>query len=53
LDGSQEAEVLSPEILDENGYFEEESFLISSVIIHLIQYLNNFSQKKLYVYAFA
>lgn len=27
LDGSQEAEVLSPEILDENGYFEEESFL--------------------------
>lgn len=27
LDGSNEAEVLKPEILDENGYFEEESFL--------------------------
>lgn len=27
LDGSNEAEVLCPEILDENGYFEEESFL--------------------------
>ncbi|MGE8552726.1 MAG: hypothetical protein ACN6OB_02175 [Chryseobacterium jejuense] len=27
LDGSNEAEVLNPEILDENGYFEEESFL--------------------------
>lgn len=27
LDGSNEAEVLNPEILDENGYFAEESFL--------------------------
>lgn len=27
LDGSNESEVLCPEILDENGYFEEESFL--------------------------
>ncbi|OCA72070.1 hypothetical protein BBI01_07905 [Chryseobacterium artocarpi] len=27
LDGTNEAEVLNPEILDENGYFEESSFL--------------------------
>ncbi|WP_160139881.1 hypothetical protein [Chryseobacterium sp. c4a] len=27
LDSTDEAEVLTPEILDENGYFEEESFL--------------------------